>query len=58
MTKEFHCKDVGFDCAEVVQGETEAEVLNKVANHAKEVHNMNEISEDVANKVRSAIREV
>ncbi len=58
MTKEFHCRDVGFDCDGIVQGQTEDELMSKVAIHAKEVHNMTDISEDVVNKIKSAVREV
>ena len=57
MPKKVHCKDLGFDCAGVVTGETEEEVLEKVATHAKEVHNLTEISDDLVAKVRSMIKE-
>jgi len=58
MSKEVRCRDLGFDCDGVVRGETEGEILNKVAAHAKEVHNMSEIPDEVAEKVRSVMREV
>ncbi|MFQ5819945.1 MAG: DUF1059 domain-containing protein [Candidatus Heimdallarchaeota archaeon] len=58
MTKEVRCRDLGVDCDGVIQGETEGEILNKVAAHAKEVHNMTEISDELAEKVRSVMREV
>ncbi|MHA2027861.1 MAG: DUF1059 domain-containing protein [Candidatus Kariarchaeaceae archaeon] len=58
MTKEFHCRDVGFDCDGIVQGQTEDELMNKVAIHAKEVHNITDISDDVVNQVKAAVREV
>ena len=57
MPKKVHCKDLGFDCAGVVTGETEKEVLEKVASHAKEAHNLTEISDDVVAKVRSVMKE-
>lgn len=57
MTKVVHCRDIGFDCEGVVRAETEAEVLQQVAAHAKEVHNMEEVSEDVVEKVRQVMRE-
>ncbi|MGE5265684.1 MAG: DUF1059 domain-containing protein [Acidobacteriota bacterium] len=53
----MHCRDVGFDCDGVVQAETEAEVLHQVAEHAKTVHNLQEISEEIVAKVRSVIRD-
>ncbi len=32
--KVLRCSDAGFDCAEVVRGQTEEEVLQKGAEHA------------------------
>ncbi len=39
------CRDAGFDCDAVMRAETEAEVLQQAAEHAKTVHNLSEISE-------------
>lgn len=36
--KTLHCSDAGFDCKGVIAGKTEAEVLQKAAVHAKDVH--------------------
>jgi len=58
MPKEVRCRDLGFDCDGVVRGETEEEVLTQVAAHAKEVHNMTEIPDEVVEKVRSVMREI
>ncbi len=57
MTKVVHCRDIGFDCEGVVRAETEDEVLEKVAQHAKEVHDMDSIPTEVVEKVRQVIRE-
>ena len=57
MTKVVNCRDVGFDCEGVVRAETEEEALRLVAEHAKEVHGLEEISPDVVEKVRSVMRE-
>jgi len=40
MTKELHCRDLGFDCEGVVTGENDDEVLAQVAEHARSVHGM------------------
>lgn len=40
MTRELHCRDVGFDCEAVVVAESDDEVLAQVAEHAKSVHGM------------------
>ena len=52
MTKVVHCRDVGFDCDGVVRAETEEEALKKVAEHAKTVHGLKEISEEGMVQVR------
>ena len=55
MTKILRCKDVGFDCEGVIRAETEEEVLKMAAEHAQSAHNLNELSDEVVEKVRSAI---
>ena len=57
MTKVVHCKDVGFDCEGVIRAATEEEVLKLVADHAKEVHSMQEVTPDVVEKVRAVMRD-
>ncbi|MCB0015692.1 MAG: DUF1059 domain-containing protein [Anaerolineales bacterium] len=57
MTKRVHCRDVGFDCDGVVEANTEAELLQKVAQHAKEAHGLEEVTEEVVAKVKSVIKE-
>jgi predicted small metal-binding protein len=55
MAKVLRCKDVGFDCEGVIRAETEEEVLKMAAEHAQSVHNLNELSDEVVEKVRAAI---
>jgi predicted small metal-binding protein len=57
MTKVVYCRDVGFDCDGVVRAETEAEVLNLVAAHAKSVHNLDTVTDEIVEKVRSVMRD-
>jgi len=40
VTKELHCRDVGFDCDAVVTGENEEEILVQVVDHARVVHGL------------------
>jgi predicted small metal-binding protein len=40
MTRELHCRDVGFDCDAVVTAESDDEILAQVAAHAKAVHGL------------------
>jgi predicted small metal-binding protein len=57
MTKVIHCRELGFDCDGVVRAETEEEALQMVAQHAKEVHGMQEVPAEVAEKARQVMRE-
>ena len=57
MAKVVRCRDVGFNCEGVVRAETEEEVLKQVAAHAKAVHNMQTVSEEVVARVRQAMRD-
>jgi predicted small metal-binding protein len=58
MEKRLSCRDAGVDCDFIACGKTEDEVMRKAADHARTSHNMNEISKEVEEKVRSAIRDV
>ena len=55
--KVVHCRDVGFDCDGVVRAETEQEVLEQVAAHAKAVHNIETVPPEVVEKVRQVMRD-
>ena len=55
--KELRCADAGFDCREVIHGETEDEVMSKAAVHARDVHNMSEIDEETGKQIRSLIHD-
>ncbi len=57
MAKVINCRDVGVDCDFQARGETEEEVMQKCAEHAKSEHGMNEISEELGAKVKSAMRD-
>jgi predicted small metal-binding protein len=57
MAKVVHCRDVGFDCDGVVRAETEEEALKQVAAHAKTVHNLDEVTDEIVQKVRSVMRD-
>ena len=57
MAKVVHCRDVGFDCDGIVRAETEAEVLQKVAVHAKTAHGLADVTPEVVARVKSVMRE-
>ena len=53
----FKCKDVGLDCQWEAMAETEDELMQKIAEHAAEEHDMNAIPPDMMAKVKEAIKE-
>ena len=57
MAKVVYCRDVGFDCDGVVRAETEEEALAQVAAHAKSVHNLETVTDEIVEKVRSVMRD-
>jgi predicted small metal-binding protein len=57
MSKVVSCREVGVDCDFEARGETEQEILQKCAEHAKSAHGMDEIPPDLAAKVRAAMRD-
>ncbi len=57
MTKEVHCRDLGFDCDGVVRSDSEEELMEQVAEHAKNVHHLN-ITSELTDQVKSVIRVV
>ena len=57
MAKVVKCRDVGFDCEGVVKAETEEQVLQMVAQHAKEAHNVQEVTPEIVAKVKEVMTE-
>ena len=55
MTKVVNCKDLGFDCEGVVRADTEEEAIQMVAQHAKDVHGMDEVPPEVIAKVKEVM---
>ncbi|HZQ67735.1 MAG TPA: DUF1059 domain-containing protein [Terriglobales bacterium] len=57
MAKVMRCADVVGTCDFVARGNSEQEILEQAAEHARAAHDMHEITPEVAEKVRSAIRD-
>jgi predicted small metal-binding protein len=57
VTKVVNCRDVGFDCDGVVRAETEEEALQLVAEHAREIHGVQDVPPDVVEKVQAVMQE-
>ncbi len=52
--KTLNCKDAGFDCDAVIEGETEDELMKKAGEHAMKDHNLK--SEDMTPELQTKIR--
>ena len=57
MTKSFGCSDVGVNCNLTTTGDSEEEIMKKIKEHANNAHGFKEIPQDLADKVKSAIKE-
>lgn len=58
MAKKFACGDVVDGCAWSTTAENEQELFQKIADHAKQTHNMAEIPDEILQKVKSKIADV
>ena len=54
--KALHCRDAGFDCEHVIRAESEEEVLQQAAEHARAAHDV-DVTPAIAEQVRRLIRE-
>lgn len=57
MSKVMRCNDVVGTCDFVARGESEQEILQQASDHARTAHQVNEVTPELADKVRSAIRD-
>lgn len=59
MAKELRCADVMPEsgCREVIRGKDEQEVMAKATDHARQAHNLQQMTPDIESKVRSAIHD-
>jgi predicted small metal-binding protein len=58
MTKLVKCRDLGFDCDAEVRAESTEKALEMVAQHAKEAHEMDEVTPELVEKVHKVMKEV
>jgi predicted small metal-binding protein len=54
--KELRCRDAGFDCDAVMRAQSEEEVLQIAAQHAKEAHQV-EVTPEMAKQIATLIRD-
>lgn len=57
MSKVMRCNDVVGNCDFVARGESEQDILQQAAAHARAAHNVSEITPELADQVKSAIRD-
>lgn len=55
--KKFRCGDVVPGCETTIQGDSEDQILEQVAEHARDEHGMDEVPPEVQEKVRASIVE-
>ena len=58
MTKNLSCTDAGVDCSWSATAETEEELLTKAIEHVKESHKDMAITPELAEKVKSLMKDV
>lgn len=56
MPLEFHCADVGLTCGATVTASDEDELVAKVAEHARTVHDV-ELNQTLVDYARTQVRE-
>jgi predicted small metal-binding protein len=56
MEKSFTCSDAGVNCNWSASAENHEDLLNKIKEHAKSVHNFEEIPPELYEKVKNAIK--
>jgi len=55
--KELKCRDAGFDCDAVVQGESVDEVMAQVGPHAQETHGVT-VTPEMRDQLSGRVRDV
>ena len=56
MAKQIACSDVVPGCAYTASAETEEDLLKQAAEHAARAHGVEEVTPELAAKVKAAIR--
>lgn len=58
MGKRIECSDVGMDCDFAAFADTEEELMELTTEHARRVHDIEEFTPELEEKIRSAIQDV
>ena len=57
MTRTYTCRDVGVDCDWKTSAETEDEIMATISKHAAEAHPTIELTPELVETVRKAIKD-
>ena len=52
----FKCKDIGMTCSFEVKDENQDEMMKMIAMHGEKTHNMKEMSPEMMEKIKKAIK--
>jgi len=55
--KEFRCGTLVPGCAATFEGDSEDEILQRIAAHARDEHGMDEVPVEIVDKIRASISE-
>lgn len=58
MTKSLSCADAGADCGWSATADTEEDLMAKATEHVKEFHKDLQVSPELAEKIKSLIKDV
>ncbi len=58
MAKKFACGDVVTGCSWSTTARDEKELFQKISEHAKNIHKMTDIPDEIIQKVKSKIQEI
>ncbi|MDH3339794.1 MAG: DUF1059 domain-containing protein [Nitrosopumilus sp.] len=58
MAKSLSCADAGKDCGWSATAQTEEELMTKATEHVKEFHKDLQVNAELAEKIKSLIKEV
>ncbi len=56
MSYSFRCKDIGMNCGFEARADKQEELMPVIQAHAKGSHGINEITPDLMNKVKAAVK--
>lgn len=53
---QFKCREIGMDCDFQVTGKEAADLIPQIAEHARNTHQMEEISEELKDRINDSIK--